>query len=43
MPHEWEELDDEVAAASICPMPDCGALVVAYRSADDVGRDHAEP
>ena len=24
-------------------MPNCGALGVAYRSADDLGRDHSEP
>ena|ERR1035438_5899210 len=42
MPNGWDEHDD-VAAGSSCPMPDCGALVVAYRSADGVGRDHSEP
>jgi hypothetical protein len=25
MPHEQEELDDEVAAGVICPKPKCGA------------------
>ncbi len=24
MAHGWEELDDEVAAGSSCPKPDCG-------------------
>jgi len=43
MPHEWEELDDEVAAGASCPMPDCGALAVASRATDGVGRDHSEP
>jgi hypothetical protein len=43
MPDEWYEHDDVVAAGSSCPMPDCGALTVAYRSADDVGHDDAEP
>jgi hypothetical protein len=43
MPHEWEELDDEVAAGAICRMPDCGALTVAYGATDGVGRDHSEP
>lgn len=38
MPDEWYEHDDVVAAGSSCPMPDCGALTVAYRSADDVGQ-----
>ncbi len=37
MPHEWEELDDEVAAGSSCPMPDYGTLAVAYGSRDGVG------
>jgi len=32
VPHEWEELDDEVAAGAICPMPACGALVIAFRA-----------
>lgn len=43
MAHEWEERDDEVAAGVICPMPDCGALMVAYRPPDRTGRDNAEP
>ena len=38
MPDDWEE-HDEVAAGSSCPMPDCGTLAVAYRSADGVGHD----
>lgn len=32
MPHERGERGDEVAAGAICPMPDCGALVVAFRA-----------
>ncbi len=32
MLHEWDEPDDEVAAGAICPMPDCGALVIAFRA-----------
>jgi len=43
MPDVWDERDDVVAAASVCPMPDCGALAFAYRSTDGVGRDHSEP
>jgi hypothetical protein len=43
MPDDWDEHDDVVAAVSICPMPDCGALAVAYGSTDGVGRDHSEP
>jgi len=42
MSHEWEESDD-VAAGAICPVPDCGALTVAYRSADNPHRVDAEP
>ena len=41
--HEWENHDGEVAAGAICPLPDCGALTVAYRSTDGVDRDHSEP
>jgi hypothetical protein len=43
MPGLWDERDDVVAAGSICPIPDCGALVVAYRPPDRTGRDHASP
>lgn len=43
MPHDWEQGDDVIAAETICPMPDCGALTVAYRSTDGAGRDDAEP
>jgi hypothetical protein len=32
MPHEREEHDDEVAAGAICRVPDCGALVIAFRA-----------
>jgi len=42
MPDNWDEHDD-IAAGSSCPMPDCGVLAVAYRSADGVERDHSEP
>lgn len=42
MPADWDEHDD-VAAGSSCPMPDCGALAVAYRSKDGVARDHSGP
>jgi hypothetical protein len=43
MPDDWDEHDDVVAAGAICPMPDCGALVVAYTPPDRAGRDNAEP
>jgi len=39
MPDDWDEHDDVVVAVSSCPMPDCGALAVAYHSTDGVGRD----
>jgi hypothetical protein len=38
MAYEWDQRDD-IAAGSSCPKPDCGAMAVAYRSADDAGRD----
>ena len=43
MPHEWEELGDEVAAGAICPMPECGALVLAFRAAHVVRPDRIQP
>jgi len=43
MADDWDEHDDVVAAGSSCPMPDCGALVVACRPPDRTGRDYAEP
>jgi hypothetical protein len=42
MSHEWEGLEDEVAAGSSCPMPDCGTLAVAYGPRDGVGRNRFE-
>jgi len=42
MLHEREECDEAVAAGAICPMPDCGALVIEYTSGDDMERDHPE-
>ena len=43
MPHELGERDDEVAAGAICPLPDCGALVVAFRAPSLISRDLIEP
>jgi hypothetical protein len=43
MPDLRDERDDVVAAGSICPIPDCGALVVAYGPSDRTGRDDARP
>jgi hypothetical protein len=31
MQHEWEASDDEVVTGAMCPLPECGALVVAFR------------
>jgi hypothetical protein len=38
----WERRDDILAAASNCPTPDCGALVVEYRAAGSVRPGHPE-
>jgi hypothetical protein len=43
VPHEWEELDDEMASGAICPMPECGALVIAFRAPYIVCPDHMQP
>ena len=37
---EWDERDEVVAAGSICPVADCGALVICYRPSDRTGRDN---
>ena len=37
-----DERDEVVAAESICPVPDCGALVISYRQPDRAGRDNAK-
>jgi len=42
MPHDWEQHDDIVAAASSCPMPDCSSLVIEYRTASSVRPGHPE-
>ena len=38
----WDEPNEVVAAGSICPIPDCGALVVSYRPIDRTGHDNAK-
>ncbi len=43
MSHDWEDCDGELAAAAICPMPDCGALAVAYHPTQSFGGQDAEP
>jgi hypothetical protein len=40
---DGDERNEVVAAGSICPIPDCGALVVSYRPPDGAGRDNARP
>jgi hypothetical protein len=39
---DWEQSDDIVAAASSCPVPDCGSLVIDYRPVGSVRQDHPE-
>jgi len=34
MLHEWKEEVDLRAAGATCPMPECGALVITYETAD---------
>jgi hypothetical protein len=40
---DWDECDEVVAAGSICPIPDCGALVVSYRPPKCAVPDNARP
>jgi len=42
MLEDWDERDEVVAAGSICPVPDCGALVVSYTPPDRTGRDNVK-
>lgn len=42
MPHEWQELDQEVAAGAICPVAECGALVIAFRATCFARTGHSE-
>jgi hypothetical protein len=37
----WDERDEVVAAGSICPLAECGALVISYRPPDPAGRVNA--
>lgn len=43
MADDWDEYDDVVVAEASCPTPDCGGLVIAYRTADPAELDNAEP
>lgn len=42
MPHDWKQHDGIVAAASNCPMADCGSLVIEYKAASSVRPGHPE-
>jgi len=39
---DWDERDEVVAEGSICPLPDCGALVISYGPPDRTGRINAK-
>ena len=39
---DWDEHNEVEAAGSICPVPDCGALVVSYKPPDRTGHDNAK-
>jgi hypothetical protein len=41
MVDDWDQCYDVVAAGSICPVPDCGALVVSYRPLKRTAPDNA--
>jgi len=43
MPDDWERREDLIAARTSCPMPDCGALTLAYGSIGNGGRSNTEP
>ena len=38
----WEEADDTMVAGVICPVPECGALVIAFSTICDAGLDSHE-
>ena len=42
MVDDWDERDEVVAAGSICPVPNCGALVVSYRPSAPTGWENAK-
>jgi len=42
VPQNWEQSDEVVAAASNCPMPDCGSLVIGYRAESSIRRSPPE-
>lgn len=42
MADDWQQREDVIAAGTSCPMVDCGALTLAYKSIGDGGRDNTE-
>ena len=38
MRDDWDEHDEVVAAGTICPVPDCGTLVISYKPPERTGR-----
>lgn len=40
--HDWELRDDIIAAATICPVPDCNSLVIEYSAAGSIRPSHPE-
>jgi hypothetical protein len=37
---DLDERDEVVATGSICPVPECGALVISFRPSDCAGSDN---
>jgi hypothetical protein len=33
---EWDEADSVVAAGAVCPVPQCGSMVITYHPADSI-------
>lgn len=42
MLEDWDQSDEVVAAGSICPVSDCGALAISFRPPGATGRDNAK-
>ena len=43
MADDWRQREDVIAAGTSCPMIDCGALTLAYKSIGNGGRDDTDP
>lgn len=39
----WKTRDDVTVEGAFCPVPECGTLTLAYRSADSVSASDADP